>query len=50
MFVLLAWVNESFVSHEQVTARKRLATEVADERLLLRMRADVALEMFLPRS
>jgi hypothetical protein len=50
MFVFLAWMDESFVTDEQVTSGEGLATEITNKWLLLGMCANVALEMFLCRG
>ena len=45
--LFIAGVDEALVADEQVAAGKGLGTDVADERLLLGMRADVSLEVLL---
>ena len=47
MVLFIARVDESLVSDEEVAAGKGLGADVADERLLLGVSADVPLEMLL---
>jgi hypothetical protein len=47
MIFLIAWMYQSFVSDEEVTAGKGFGADVADEGFFFSMGADVSLEMFL---
>ena len=47
MLLFLAWMDQSLVPDKQIAARKGLVTDFADERFLLCVGANVALEVFL---
>jgi hypothetical protein len=47
MILFVARMDESFVSDEEVAAREGLGADIADERLLFCVCADVSLEMLL---
>jgi hypothetical protein len=47
VFVFFARVDEALMANEEVATRESLATEIADEGLLLGVGADVSLQMFL---
>ena len=47
MVLFIARVDESLVSDKEIASGKCLCTDVANERLLFRVSADVSLEVFL---
>lgn len=50
MVIFLAGVHQPLVAHQKVTAGKTLGADVAHERFLFGVGADVSLEMFLSRD
>ena len=49
MFFSVIGVDESLMSNKEITSRKGLGTDITNERLFLRVRSDMALQMFLTR-